>query len=191
MQTAAEQMQFEDAARLRDQSRAIEKSVEKQKVTAYGGGNQDVIGIHREGGEVELTILFVRQGTLIDRRSYPLEWVLDLPELLSSFLQQYYSREVILPDQLLLPFELEDAELLAEWLSEKRGRKVAWLAPQRGEKKRLCQLAQRNAQESYRLRGSRREARELLLNELQQKFHLPELPRRIECYDISNVQGTH
>lgn len=189
MLAAATELRFEEAARLRDQIGFIEKSVEKQKVADYGGGNQDVIGIHREGGEVELAILFIRQGKLIGRRSYPLEWTLDLPELLSGFLREYYARDVILPDQLLLPLALEDAGLLADWLSEKRGRKLALLAPQRGEKKRLCQLAQRNASEAYRQRGSRREAREQLLEELQSKFHLPSLPHRIECFDISNVQG--
>lgn len=189
MRQASAELHFEEAARLRDQIRAIEKSVEKQKVSDYDGGNQDVIGLHREGGEVEVALLFVRQGKLIGRRTYPLEWTLDLPELLSGFLQEYYSREVILPDQLLLPLDLEDASVLADWLSEKRGKKVTLLAPQRGEKKRLCRLAQRNAREAYRQRGSRREAREQLLRELQQKFHLPRLPRRIECFDISNVQG--
>ncbi len=191
MQTASVDMRFEDAARLRDQIGSIEKSIEKQKVTDHGGGNQDVIGLHREGGEVELALLFIRHGKLIGRRCYPLQWTLDLPELLSGFLQEYYSRSVILPDQLLLPLALETPELLAEWLSEKRGRKVSLLTPQRGEKKRLCLLAQRNAEESFRQRGSRRDARERVLEELQAKFQLPQLPGRIECFDISNVQGAH
>lgn len=191
MLVASEELRFEDAARLRDQISSIKKSVEKQKVSDYGGGNQDVIGLHREGGEVELALLFIRQGKLIGRRCYPLQWTLDLPELLSGFLQEYYSRAVILPDQLLLPLALEDPELLAEWLSEKRGRRVSLLAPQRGEKKRLCLLAQRNAEESFRQRGSRRASRERVLEELQTKFHLSQLPERIECYDISNVQGAH
>ena len=189
MEDAALNLHFEDAARFRDQIAAIKRSVEKQKVTDLGGGNQDVIGLHQDGGEVEVTLLFVRQGRLIGRQSYPLEWTLDLPELLSGFLQEYYSRQVILPDQLLLPFHLEDAELLGEWLSEKHGRKVQLLAPQRGEKKRLCLMAQRNAEESYRQRGQRQQARGKLLEELQVKLQLPRLPQRIECYDISNVQG--
>lgn len=191
MLDASAALRFEEAARLRDQIASIEKSVEKQKVTDYGGGNQDVIGIHRDGGEVELVLLFIRQGKLIGRRSYPLQWTLDLKELLSGFLREYYSRAVIVPDQLLLPLTLDDSLLLAEWLSEKQGKKVALLTPQRGEKKRLCQLAQRNASESFRQRGSRREARDRLLEELQGKFHLPHIPQRIECFDISNVQGTH
>ncbi|RLB72036.1 MAG: excinuclease ABC subunit C [Deltaproteobacteria bacterium] len=191
MAQAAEDLRFEDAGRLRDQIQAIEKSGEKQKVTDYGGGNLDVIGLHQDGGEVEVTLLFIRQGRLIGRRSYVVEWKLDLPELLSSFLREYYSRQVILPDQLLLPLILEDADLLGEWLSEKRGKKIRLLTPQRGEKKRLCLMAQRNACESYRQRGQRRQARDQLLDELRSKFHLPGLPQRIECYDISNVQGTH
>jgi excinuclease ABC subunit C len=191
MSAASTEMRFEDAARLRDQISSIEKSVEKQKVADYGGGNQDVIGLHREGGEVELAVLFIRQGKLIGRRCYPLQWTLDLPELLSGFLQEYYARDVIMPEQVLLPLSLEDAGLLGEWLTEKRGKKVTLLTPQRGEKKRLCELAQRNAEESYRQRGSRKSAREHLLEELRNKFQLPQLPQRIECFDISNVQGTH
>ncbi len=158
-------------------------------MTDYGGGNLDVIGLHQDGGEVEVTLLFIRQGRLIGRRSYAVAWKLDLPELLSGFLQEYYSRQVILPDQLLLPLVLEGADLLGEWLSEKRGKKVRLVTPQRGEKKNLCLMAQRNACESYRQRGQRQQAREELLNELQSKFHLPCWPKRIECYDISNVQG--
>ncbi len=189
MEKASLDLRFEDAARFRDQIAAIRRSVEKQKVADFGGGNHDVIGLHQDGGEVEVTLLFIRQGRLIGRQSFPLEWTLDLSELLSGFLQEYYSRQVILPDQLLLPFPLDDAGLLGEWLSEKHGRKVQLLAPQRGEKKRLCLMAQRNAEESYRQRGQRQQARGKLLEELQMKLHLPRLPRRIECYDISNVQG--
>ncbi len=189
MVRASGDLRFEDAARLRDQINSIEKSIEKQKVTDYGGGNLDVIGLHQDGGEVEITLLFIRQGRLIGRRSRVVEWKLDLTELLGSFLQEYYSRQVILPDQLLLPLILEDADLLGEWLSEKRGKKVQLLTPQRGEKRRLCLMAQRNAEESYRQRGQRLLARAKLLEELQTKLHLPHRPQRIECYDISNVQG--
>jgi excinuclease ABC subunit C len=189
MAQASAELRFEEAARLRDQIRAIEKSVEQQKVTELGGGDQDVIGLHRDGGEVELALLFVRQGKLIGRRSYVLEWRLDIEELLSAFLREFYSREVLIPDQILLPQPLEDSGLLGDWLGELRGKKVRLFCPRRGEKLRLSRLAQRNAVESFRQRGSRREARRQLLDELRQKFRLPALPRRIECFDISNVQG--
>ncbi len=189
MNEAAAQMRFEEAARLRDQIRAVEQTVERQKVTEAGGGDQDIIGLHREGGEVEVAVLFIREGKLIDRRTFALEWRMEEDELLSSFLQQFYGRDVVLPDQLLLPFLPEDADLIAEWLSERRGRKVAVLAPLRGARAQLVEMAAGNAREAFRERGSRREAREGVLGEIRDRLHLSRLPRRIECFDISNVQG--
>jgi excinuclease ABC subunit C len=189
MNQAAAELRYEEAARLRDQVEAIVRTVEKQKVAAAGGGDQDVVGLHREGGEVELVLLFVREGKLIGRRQYGVEWRFDEGELLSSFLQEFYGREVLIPDQVLLPFLPEDAPALAEWLSERKGRRVAVAAPQRGEKRQLVELAGRNAAESYRERGSRREAREQVLGEIRERLQLQRLPRRMECFDISNVQG--
>ncbi|ABA87813.1 excinuclease ABC, C subunit [Syntrophotalea carbinolica DSM 2380] len=189
MAAAAERMAFEEAARLRDQLRAIEQTVERQKVVEAGGGDQDVVGLHREGGEVELAILFVREGKVIDRRSYNLEWRLDEEELLSTFLQRFYGRDVCIPDRVLLPFLPEGSEVLAEWLSEQRGKKVQVLAPLRGTRRKLVALAARNAEESFRERGSRREARQGVLEEIARRLHLTRFPHRIECFDISNVQG--
>ncbi len=189
METAAQAMDYEQAALVRDQIRLIKHSVEKQRVAEHGGGDQDVIGLHQDGGEVEMTLLFVRNGKLIGRRSFLLAWVLDLPELLHGFLLDFYARDLIIPDQLILPFPLESAAVLADWLTEIRGKKVHLLAPLRGEKKRLCELAQRNAEESYRQRGQRKDARKSLLAELQERLKLPRFPGRIECFDISNVQG--
>ncbi len=190
MEAAAAGMRYEQAARLRDQIRAIEQTVETQKVVAPGGGDQDVVGLHREGGEVELALLFIRAGKLIGRRNFALEWRLDEDELLSSFLREYYAREVVIPDRVLVPFALEDAATLADWLSELKGRRVALASPQRGQKVELVELATANARESFRERGSRREARQGVLEELRQKLHLAKPPQRIECFDISNVQGT-
>jgi len=189
MLAASERMAFEEAARLRDQVRAIEQTVERQKVVESGGGDQDVFGLHREGGEVEIAILFVREGKVIDRRSYNLEWRLDEDELLSSFLQRFYGRDVFIPDRVLLPFLPEDSDVLADWLGEQRGKKVQVLAPARGARRELVALAGRNARESYRERGSRREARQGVLEEIASRLHLRRFPHRIECFDISNVQG--
>ncbi|WP_432821951.1 excinuclease ABC subunit UvrC [Trichloromonas sp.] len=189
MLTASSSLRFEEAARLRDQIRSIEQTVERQKVVTPAGGDQDVLGLHREGGQVEVAILFIRQGKLVDRRSFAIDWKLDEDELLSSFLQQFYGREVLIPDQLLLPLLPEGAATLADWLGDRKGRKVEVLAPQRGAKRELVELADRNARESFRERGSRREAIEGVLVELRQRLHLDRLPRRMECYDISNVQG--
>jgi excinuclease ABC subunit C len=190
MREAAAAFRYEEAARLRDQIAAIGQTVEKQKVADTGGGDVDVLGLHREGGEVEMALLFVRQGKLIGRRSYLLEWQLEEDELVASFLQQYYGRDVFIPDRLLLPFLPEGAATVAEWLSERKGKKVALTAPQRGDKMLLVEMAARNAAESYRERGSRREAREVVLAELQERLQLARLPRRMECFDISTVQGT-
>ncbi len=190
MDAAAQAMRYEEAARLRDQIRAIERSVERQSVTDLGGGDQDVLGLERDGGEVELVLLFVRQGKLLEKRSWSVEWRLDLDALIGDFLRQYYSSGVIIPDQILLPTPIEDAALLADWLGDLRKRKVQIIAPQRGEKKRMVQLACRNAEEAKRQRGSKKEARERVLLEIQQRFLLPEFPQRIECFDISHVQGT-
>jgi excinuclease ABC subunit C len=190
MQEAAAAFRYEEAARLRDQIAAISQTVEKQKVSEAGGGDVDVLGLHREGGEVEVVLLFVRQGKLIGRRSYPLEWRLEEDELITAFLQQYYGREVFIPDRLLLPFLPEGAATVAEWLGERKGKRVLLTVPQRGDKVQLVEMATRNAAESYRERGSRREAREGLLAEVQERLQLGRLPRRMECFDISNVQGT-
>jgi excinuclease ABC subunit C len=189
MTAAAAATRFEEAARLRDQIRSIQQTVERQKVVAPGGGDEDVIGLHREGGEVEVAILFIRQGKLIGRRNFSLEWRLDEDELLSSFLQQYYSREVPVPDRVLVPFAPADAATLGDWLGERRGRKVSVLAPQRGARAELVVMAARNAAETFRERGSRREARDGILEEIRTRLHLSREPRRMECFDISNVQG--
>jgi len=191
MAVAALALRYEEAARLRDQIQALQRSVERQLVTDLGGGEQDVLGLHREGGEVEITLLFVRQGKLLGKRSWVVEWRLDVDELICDFLRNYYSSGVIIPDQVLLPEAIEDQQLLSEWLSELRGRRVNILTPQRGEKKRMVLMASRNAAESKRQRGSQRESRERILAEIQQRFGLAALPRRMECFDISNVQGQH
>ncbi len=189
MTQAAEAFRYEEAARVRDQIRAIEQTVERQKVVDPGGGDSDIVGLHREGGELEVAILFVRQGKLVGQRTYPLEWRLDDAALLVNFLQQFYARDVLIPKEILIPFQCEDLDVLEEWLTERAGRKVRLLVPQRGERLRLVQLAERNAAEAFRQRGSRRESKLAILEEIQQVLKLSRLPRRMECFDISHVQG--
>ncbi|RME37099.1 MAG: excinuclease ABC subunit UvrC, partial [Deltaproteobacteria bacterium] len=124
MQQASEAMQFEEAARLRDQIRAIEATVEQQKVVGHQHLDQDVIGIWRDRGQVELAVLFYRRGKLVDRRDFRLEWRLDTEELLASFLQEFYGRDLAIPDQILLPLPPHDLDSLQEWLRDRRGRRV-------------------------------------------------------------------
>jgi len=189
MNVAAATFRYEEAAHLRDQLRAIEATVERQKVVEAGGGDQDVLGLHREGGEVEIALLFIRRGKLTARRTFSIEWRMDEEELLCGFLQQYYGKEVLIPERVLVPFLPESAPLLEEWLGERKGSRVRLQRPVRGERARLVELAARNAAEAFRERGSRQEARELVLNEVKERLQLDRLPRRMECFDISNIQG--
>jgi len=189
MEQASAAMNFEEAARLRDQVRAIEQTVERQKVVAAAHDDQDVFGLHRQEGSVVISVLFVRHGKLIGRRTYPLEWRLDEPELLASFLQEFYSRDVAIPRELLLPLLPEDPETLGEWLEDRAGRRVALNVPQRGDKKLLLEMANRNAKETFQELDRQQAGRERLLEELRDRLHLVRTPRRIECFDISNIQG--
>ncbi len=189
MAEEAAALRFEVAARLRDQIRAVEQTVERQKAVRYGVADQDVIGLHRAGGEVEIAVLHVRGGRLSGRRSYNLDWQSEDDQLLEEFLLRYYGREVPVPDEVLLPLPIEGGAALADWLGERRGRRVRLLTPQRGERVELLTLAARNAREAWLERGSRNEAREALLAELQNRLHLSRPPQRMECFDISTLQG--
>lgn len=189
MAQAAEQQRYEEAALLRDQIQAIGQTVEAQKAVRYGSVDQDVIGLCREGGDVEVSVLFYRQGKLSARRNYNLTWHLDEEALLTDFLLRFYDRDVPFPDEVLLPVALESSGLLEEWLTERRGRKVKVVSPQRGERRRLVEMASRNAEESRRERGSREEARLNVLAEIRSRLQLRCLPQRMECFDISTIQG--
>jgi len=189
MEAAATELRFEEAARLRDQMTALDKSVEQQKVSDIVDIDQDVFGLHREGGEVEVAVLFIRRGKLTGKQTFGLQWQLDEETLLENFLQQFYGREIIMPDEILLPLELEGAETISEWLTERRDKKVNVQVPQRGDKKKLVSLASRNASEAFTQRGSQKEAREVILAEIAERLHLRQIPQRIECFDISNIQG--
>ncbi|MDT8443709.1 MAG: excinuclease ABC subunit UvrC [Desulfuromonadales bacterium] len=189
MIVAASKQRYEEAATLRDHIQAIEKTVEQQKSVRYGTIDQDVVGIFRQGGEVEVVILFYRQGQLTARRNYNLTWQLDEAELLEEFVTQFYGRDVPIPEEIVLPLEFEGMGPLAQWLTERRGRKVRVLVPQRGERMRLVELANRNAKEVWQERGSRDEARRGVLAEIKERLHLQRLPQRMECFDVSTIQG--
>jgi excinuclease ABC subunit C len=189
MIAASSEQKYEEAAALRDHIHAIEQTVEQQKSVRYGVIDQDVVGIFRQGGEVEVVMLFYRQGKLTARRNYNLTWQLDEAELLAEFITQFYGRDVPIPEEVVLPFEIEGMVALSEWLTERRGRKVRVLVPHRGERMRLVELANRNAREVWQERGSRDEARHKVLAEIKQRLHLQRIPQRMECFDVSTIQG--
>jgi len=193
MQTAAEALEYELAARLRDQLTAIETSLEHQQVVDSSSIDQDVIGMYREGGQVEFVVMHVRQGKLLGNRSFSARGMeLPDPEVLGSFLLAYYDDAPLIPDELILPSPLveDDEAPLKAWLRETSGRKVAVVVPERGDRKKLMMLAQKNAASCFATRRNRQEDSDQALLALKQRLGLSKLPRTIECYDISHIQGS-
>ncbi|MDH3503745.1 MAG: excinuclease ABC subunit UvrC [Nitrospirota bacterium] len=193
MQGAAEREAFEEAARLRDQIGNIERMLAKQRVAQIGAREQDIVGLARTGEAVDVQMLFVRGGLLIGRRDFfwsDAQGVTD-EELVRSTLEQFYAKSVVPPKEILLPVGFEDQSLVQRWLSEKKEQTVRVLVPERGAKYQLLQLAQENAavalKEHLRVQTESSEA----VEELQALLALPQIPVRIECFDISNTMGTH
>jgi len=191
MKAYAERLEFEQAARVRDRVRAIEKTVERQTVLHHWGGDQDVFGLYRQGGFIEALVLMIRNGKLTSTQSWSFQ-DLEFPdeEVLADLLTQYYSGVRFLPDDVIVPVAIEDAGVRAELLSERRGRRVEFVVPQRGDKLRLLEMAMENARQSFNSRRDNENTREKMLEEVRTKLHLHNSPKRIECYDISNLQGS-
>ncbi len=190
MAEASERLEFEAAARLRDQVRAIERTLEKQRMVSTEDIDRDVLGFYREADRLTLYLLFIRGGRLTGGRDFPFTGQ-EFPteELISSFVDLYYGGEGVVPEELLLPVELEDAAVVEAWLSEKRGKRVRVLTPKRGAKAELVEMARRNAENAFQEAGRSEEELAKMLGRLQSALGLAKLPRRIECYDISLFQG--
>jgi excinuclease ABC subunit C len=190
MKEAAAGLRFEEAARLRDQIQAVERSLEKQRVLMSDLADRDVLGLYREGPALVIQVLAMRGGKLQDSRAYPFsEQEFPDAEVLSSFLSLYYERNPV-PDEVLVPAEPDEAAALTEVLSDRRGRGVRLLTPQRGAKADLIEVAARNAEQSYRSWRERDDRREEALAALARSLRLAREPRWMECYDISTFQGT-
>ncbi|TGU74561.1 excinuclease ABC subunit UvrC [Geomonas terrae] len=188
MNQASQEMRYEDAARYRDLVRAIEVTVERQKMVARGG-DSDVFGLHRDGDRMQIALLHIRGGTVTGGRSFLFEWEMEVEEGLASFLNEYYALDAPIPPQVLIPLAIPEPGPLEELLSEKAGKKVSIAAPQRGPKLEMVKLAQKNAETAAKERLAKESSSETLLSELAEKLHLTRPPKRIECYDISNIQG--
>jgi excinuclease ABC subunit C len=217
MMAAAEQEQFEAAARLRDQLSTVHQLQEKQRIaTAEQSDDADVFGYHFEDGSLAVNLFHMRAGKIVDRREFFWEDLPDLPEasgpdggetlpaenefsaeipfhagqVFSALLKQLYIDQHYVPRSILIPVEFDDRETLSALLSERTGHRIELAVPQRGEKRSLVDLASQNAKQSYTqrfrvLEPSRKAIQEALADVLM----LPELPRRIECFDISHIQG--
>jgi excinuclease ABC subunit C len=198
MQKASDGMRFEKAAAIRDQLKAIQSIIERQKIVfATDYKDSDVLAMARSDGEACVQIFFIRGGKLIGREYFILEGTEDEAdaEVMEQFITQFYTEAATIPQQVMLPQEIEEAKIIGEWLRSKRGgEKMEFFVPKEGQPHELVKMAAENATETLSALRAQWEAdthkQELALAELQQALHLKEPPNRIECYDVSNTQGT-
>ncbi len=196
METASEALDYERAAALRDQLRAVERTTESQKMAAYARTQQDVLGVARGAGEAAIQLFVVRGGRMVGRDVFTMVSRSEVPddEVLAAFVKQYYATAASIPPIVLVPLRPADADDLAAFLSERRGSRVVLTVPQRGEKRELVALASRNAEEALARERARRLADHgallAALEELAEALGLPAVPVRVECYDISTIQGS-
>lgn len=198
MAAAAEELEFELAAHLRDRLSAVQKAIEKQQMVFPQNEDTDVIGIHDDELEAAVQVFFVRKGRVMGRRGFVVDKAeeLDRSELVSRVLERLYfdDNPIGWPKEVLVPDLPSDPALYEEWLSELRESRVAIRIPQRGDKRKLHETVTRNAEETFTRHRLKRSAdhnsRARALNELQEYLDLPNAPLRIECYDMSHIQGT-
>ena len=196
MEAASANLEFEQAASLRDQIRAVERVVERQKVVSTQREDQDVIAFAQQGNECCVQVFQIRGGKLYGREPFLLEGTQDedARSVMTSFVQQYYASAPNIPAAILLQHSVQDPEIVLAWLRTKREGAVELRVPQRGEKKRLMEMVAENARQTLQqfhvkwLADTGKTA--AALTELQDTLDLPRLPRRMECYDISTISGT-
>ncbi|HSG45118.1 MAG TPA: excinuclease ABC subunit UvrC, partial [Anaerolineales bacterium] len=198
MQKASDEMRFEKAAAVRDQLKAIHSIIERQRIVfASDYLDSDVLAMARSDGEACVQVFFIRSGKLIGREYFILEGTEDTKdnEVLEQFITQFYTEAANIPQQVMLPHELEEARIISQWLRSRRGgEKVEFFVPNEGQPQELVQMATENATETLQALRAQWQAdahkQEQALAELQEALKLPEPPNRIECYDVSNTQGT-
>jgi excinuclease ABC subunit C len=190
MRKLAGALEYERAALVRDQIRAVERSLERQRVVSSDFVDRDVVGMYREGPHVEINVMRTRTGRLIDARRFSFA-DLDVPaaEVLADFAVRYYVADRTVPEEILFGGDMEWAEPLALFLTETAGHTVRVLVPRRGEKRRLTELAARNARQAFVDKQREKGAARTAVERLQRALHLRRLPERIECFDISHTGG--
>ena len=190
MQEASKNMEYEKAQELRDKIYAIEKISQKQKVSNISEHDIDVIGLARKDEETCIEIFYVRNSKMVGRDHYIFKGLEDEDdsEIISSFIKQYYMGRKILPNKIMIKQEIEDKDAIEMLLTEQAGRKVEIKTPQKGEKLKFVEMAENNALITL---NNREKEKYNTLAELKEVLHLDKLPRKIECYDISNLSGTN
>ncbi|WP_373598879.1 excinuclease ABC subunit UvrC [Paraclostridium bifermentans] len=196
MNTCAKNFNFEDAAMYRDKIKSLEDMIQKQKIDLGTSDlNQDIIAMARAHDEACVQVFFIRNGKIVGREHYILEGVMDSSRgaILSSFVKQFYMAQDYIPKEIIIEDEIEDSFVLEEWLSEKKGQKVFIKVPQKGEKKSLVEMVRRNAVEYLEKFSNMNKLKYQksigALEELTNLIGLDKIPKRIESFDISNIQG--
>ncbi len=190
METAAENMDFERAANIRDRLLAVGATLERQHIIYRNITDADILGVYGNEQAIDVAVLSLRGGSVIGSRSYVLDpQVVQGDDLIAEFVKRYYYQNRFVPPEVIIPEDIADRELLEEWLSEVRGGRVHLTVPQRGERKTLLGMAQENAGTFQKTRLSKENQTVEVLETIQGALHLAKLPRTIECYDISTTQG--
>ncbi|MFW6147673.1 MAG: excinuclease ABC subunit UvrC [Thermodesulfobacteriota bacterium] len=190
MKQASSELNFEKAAKIRDQISAVEKTVERQMVVSAGMKDQDVIGLHLKGREAAVVVLMVRGGYMVGTKHFAIQCELEDPqEALESFLKQYYRHRAFVPSEILLSTSIGDMRLIAEWMREMAGKKVSLLVPMRGDKKKLVDMAMVNAEHIMQERQQREQLG--VLENAKSVLKLTYVPYHIEGVDISNLAGEY
>ena len=196
MKEAAENLEFEKAAILRDKISALKTLSVEQKISSTKYGNYDVLGLYTDLLESCIEIFYVRDGKVVMSEHFTLKNNLDSPnQLLEGFVKQFYFTQSIIPKEIIIPFELEDGEDISSWLSEKAGHKVKFIVPKKGDRFNLMKMVTKNAEESLKqenfIKNRDLSKQNHILDELVKLLDLPKIPHKIECYDISNISGNN
>jgi len=190
MKIASNNLEFEKAAYIRDRKMAIQSISEKQKMSNLSENNIDVIGLYKNELKICIEIFFVRGSKMIGREHYIIDNNINAldDEIISSFIKQYYMNKDELPSKIMIKEEFEDKELIEKWLSKKANRKVEIKTPQKGEKLKFVEMAEKNAKITL---DNQYKDKFNVLKELKNKLCLSKIPNKIECFDISNISGTN
>jgi len=194
MKAAAQQLQFEKAALLRDQIKTIEKVIEGQRIATTLQGEKDIIGLAQNEKQAYVKLFSIRNNKLIGQDHFIMEGIKgESPgQIMTSFVKQYYASASYIPPLILLQHPVDEPAVLSEWLGQQRGSRVELQVPQRGAKKKLVDTVSENAARGLELAQAKEMKVEVIssgLQELKNRLRLPKMPRRIECYDVSNIQG--
>jgi excinuclease ABC subunit C len=200
MEQRAAALEFEQAAQIRDQIEAVTRIMERQKMISTNFENQDILATAHKGSQVNVQIFFIRNGMLMGRKVFQFSEVvqgederteaLAEREVLRAVVEQFYLKDVLIPEEILLPEPIPNQQMIEEWLSDRKGKRVSLFVPQRGRKKQLIALVQQNAALSLEeVDETQTTMFQPVLEELQRQFGLQNVPGRIECFDISNIQG--